>query len=36
MISILKIKIMTEILENMSLIKDVLQTALEQSWGGVD
>jgi len=25
-----------EIPENMSLIKDVLQTALEQSWGGLD
>ena len=25
-----------EIPENMSLIKDVLQTALEQSWGGID
>ena len=25
-----------EIPENMSLIKDVLRTALEQSWGGLD
>ena len=25
-----------EIPENTSLIKDVLQTALEQSWGGLD
>ena len=30
-----KSKFENEIPENMSLIKDVLQTALERSWGGV-
>lgn len=30
-----KSKFENEIPENMSLIKDVLKTALERSWGGV-